>query len=115
MHYQLDLSPFGLKYKHTCMIAWQQQCAAEAQTCCTLTSVPKYPHVEYVVLLPCCAPKLSHTYVTCLQGNWAAFEAKMKEAKCSDAAVAAFKQNYDQLVAGVTGLVSLNRYELDNG
>lgn len=39
----------------------------------------------------------------------------MKEAKCSDAAVAAFKQNYDQLVAGVTGLVSLNRYEHDAG
>lgn len=39
----------------------------------------------------------------------------MKEAKCSDAAVAAFKQNYDQLVAGVTGLVSLDRYEHDDG
>jgi hypothetical protein len=30
----------------------------------------------------------------------------MKAAGCSEAAIAAFKQNYDQLVAGVTGLVS---------
>jgi hypothetical protein len=29
----------------------------------------------------------------------------MREAKLSDAAIGAFKQNYDQLVAGVTGLV----------
>ncbi|KAF8060290.1 hypothetical protein HT031_004825 [Scenedesmus sp. PABB004] len=36
---------------------------------------------------------------------WPAFEAKMREAKCSDAAIGAFKANYDQLVAGATGLV----------
>ena len=29
----------------------------------------------------------------------------MKAGKLSDAAIAAFKRNYDQLVAGVTGLV----------
>lgn len=39
------------------------------------------------------------------ESNWPDFEAKMKEANLSDAAIAAFKQNYDQLVAGVTGLV----------
>lgn len=37
--------------------------------------------------------------------NWEQFEAKMKSAGLSEAAIAAFKQNYDQLVAGVTGLV----------
>lgn len=37
--------------------------------------------------------------------NWPAFEEKMKAAGLSEAAVGAFKQNYDQLVAGVTGLV----------
>lgn len=42
-----------------------------------------------------------------LQGDWAAFEAKMKDANCSEAAIGAFKRNYDQLVAGVTGLVRL--------
>ena len=31
---------------------------------------------------------------------------KMKEAGLSQAAIDAFKQNYEQLVAGVTGLVS---------
>lgn len=40
-----------------------------------------------------------------LQGHWPAFEAKMRDGKLSDAAIGAFKQNYDQLVAGVTGLV----------
>eukprot|EP00878_Enallax_costatus_P000468 GHUV01000560.1.p1 GENE.GHUV01000560.1~~GHUV01000560.1.p1 ORF type:complete len:478 (+),score=117.87 GHUV01000560.1:292-1725(+) len=40
-----------------------------------------------------------------MPGNWGAFEAKMKQANCSEAAIGAFKQNYDQLVAGVTGLV----------
>ena len=33
-------------------------------------------------------------------------EAKMKEAGLSQAAIKAFKENYEQLVAGVTGLVS---------
>ncbi len=36
---------------------------------------------------------------------FAAFVAKSKAAGLSDAAIAAFKSNYDQLVAGVTGLV----------
>jgi hypothetical protein len=40
------------------------------------------------------------------QAAWPAFEAKMRAAGLSDAAVGAFKANYDQLVAGVTGLVS---------
>lgn len=34
------------------------------------------------------------------------FKAKMEAAGLSEAAIAAFKMNYDQLVAGVTGLVS---------
>ena len=34
------------------------------------------------------------------------FRAKMDAAGLSEAAIAAFKRNYDQLVAGVTGLVS---------
>jgi hypothetical protein len=38
--------------------------------------------------------------------NWEQFVEKMKSAGLSEAAIAAFKQNYDQLVAGVTGLVS---------
>ncbi len=33
------------------------------------------------------------------------FKAKMEAAGLSEAAIAAFKMNYDQLVAGVTGLV----------
>ncbi|KAF6255969.1 UDP-glucose pyrophosphorylase [Scenedesmus sp. NREL 46B-D3] len=37
--------------------------------------------------------------------NWEQFVEKMKAANLSEAAIAAFKQNYDQLVAGVTGLV----------
>ncbi|KAG2486041.1 hypothetical protein HYH03_015248 [Edaphochlamys debaryana] len=41
-----------------------------------------------------------------MTGSFDAFEAKMKAAKLSDAAIAAFKKNYDQLVAGVTGMVS---------
>lgn len=45
-----------------------------------------------------------------LQGHWPAFEAKMRDAKLSDAAIGAFKQNYDQLVAGVTGLVSIEAF-----
>eukprot|EP00879_Flechtneria_rotunda_P019965 GHRR01020986.1.p2 GENE.GHRR01020986.1~~GHRR01020986.1.p2 ORF type:complete len:151 (+),score=50.33 GHRR01020986.1:214-666(+) len=44
--------------------------------------------------------------------QWPAFEAKMKEAKLSNAAIGAFKMNYDQLVAGVTGLVPENDIDL---
>uniref|UniRef100_A0A7R9V765 UTP--glucose-1-phosphate uridylyltransferase n=1 Tax=Chlamydomonas euryale TaxID=1486919 RepID=A0A7R9V765_9CHLO len=39
------------------------------------------------------------------QGNFAAFEEKMRAKGLGDAAVCAFKRNYDQLVAGATGLV----------
>ncbi len=35
------------------------------------------------------------------------FEEKMKAAGLSEAAIGAFRLNYEQLVAGVTGLVSL--------
>lgn len=38
--------------------------------------------------------------------QWNKFEAKMMEAGLSGAAMDAFKHNYDQLIAGVTGLVS---------
>ncbi|PNW84329.1 hypothetical protein CHLRE_04g229700v5 [Chlamydomonas reinhardtii] len=41
-----------------------------------------------------------------MAGDFAAFEAKMKAANLSQAAIAAFKKNYDQLVAGVTGMVA---------
>jgi len=34
-----------------------------------------------------------------------AFEAKMKADQCSDAAIAAFRHNYEQLVQGVTGMI----------
>jgi UTP--glucose-1-phosphate uridylyltransferase/phosphoglucomutase len=34
-----------------------------------------------------------------------AFEQKMKADGCNDAAIAAFKHNYDQLVAGADGMV----------
>ncbi|GFR41711.1 hypothetical protein Agub_g2461 [Astrephomene gubernaculifera] len=40
-----------------------------------------------------------------MAGEFDAFEAKMKNAGLSDAAIAAFKKNYDQLIAGVTGMV----------
>ena len=40
-----------------------------------------------------------------LQPVWSLFEAKMRSKGLSDAAVDAFKHNYEQLVAGVTGLV----------
>jgi hypothetical protein len=36
---------------------------------------------------------------------WEIFEAKMKSKGLSKAAIDAFQQNYEQLVAGVTGLV----------
>lgn len=46
---------------------------------------------------------------TCLamqeESKWPMFEAKMQAAGLSAAAIGAFKQNYDQLVAGVTGMV----------
>ncbi len=35
------------------------------------------------------------------------FQEKMKAAGLSEAAIGAFRQNYEQLVQGVTGLVSL--------
>jgi hypothetical protein len=40
------------------------------------------------------------------ESKWPLFEAKMQAAGLSAAAIGAFKQNYDQLVAGVTGMVS---------
>jgi hypothetical protein len=43
-----------------------------------------------------------------MTGHWHEFEEKCKAAKMSDAAILAFKANYDQLVAGVTGLVRLH-------
>ena len=39
------------------------------------------------------------------QDKWAMFEEKMKAEGLSQAAIGAFKHNYDQLVKGVTGLV----------
>ena len=39
------------------------------------------------------------------------FEEKMKAAGLSDAAIGAFRLNYEQLVAGVTGLVRLMAFE----
>lgn len=41
-----------------------------------------------------------------LQPVWSLFETKMKAAGLSGAAIDAFKHNFEQLVAGVTGLVS---------
>ena len=40
------------------------------------------------------------------KGDFAAFEEKMRAEGLSDAAIDAFRHNYEQLVAGVTGLVS---------
>ena len=40
---------------------------------------------------------------------WELFEAKMAKAGLSEAAKGAFKLNYEQLVAGVTGLVGAAR------
>jgi hypothetical protein len=40
------------------------------------------------------------------EGDFAPFEQKMRAEGLSDAAVDAFRHNYEQLVAGVTGLVS---------
>ena len=39
--------------------------------------------------------------------KFAAYEQRMKKQNLSQAAIDAFKANYDQLVSGVTGLVSL--------
>jgi hypothetical protein len=39
------------------------------------------------------------------QDQWPAFVEKMKARGLSEAAVGAFKRNFDQLVAGVTGMV----------
>ena len=41
-------------------------------------------------------------------GDFSAFEEKMRKADLSQAAIDAFRLNYEQLVAGVTGLVRLN-------
>lgn len=43
------------------------------------------------------------------QSQWPAFEAKLRAKGLGDAAVAAFKLNYDQLVAGVDGLVRVGQ------
>jgi hypothetical protein len=40
------------------------------------------------------------------EGDFAPFEEKMRAEGLSDAAIDAFRHNYEQLVAGVTGLVS---------
>jgi hypothetical protein len=39
------------------------------------------------------------------EGQWPAFEAKMRKEGLSQAAIDAFKHNYQQLVQGVTGMV----------
>lgn len=53
-----------------------------------------------------CKQEALLTSTTLVQAsNWEQFVEKMKAANLSEAAIAAFKQNYDQLVAGVTGLV----------
>lgn len=41
--------------------------------------------------------------------NWPVFEKKMRDAGQSDASIAAFRHNYEQLVSGVTGLVRSGR------
>lgn len=43
--------------------------------------------------------------------TWPLFEKKMRDANLSDAAIDAFKHNYDQLVAGVTGLIGEDAIE----
>lgn len=40
------------------------------------------------------------------EGDFAPFEEKMRAEGLSDAAIDAFRHNYEQLVAGATGLVS---------
>ncbi len=42
-----------------------------------------------------------------LQDQWPAYEEKMRGRGLSEAAIGAFKRNFDQLVAGVTGMVGL--------
>ena len=37
------------------------------------------------------------------------FEKKMKDAGLTEAAIAAFRMNYDQLAGGATGLVSIEQ------
>ena len=41
------------------------------------------------------------------EDKFAAFEAKMKAAGANDASIAAFKKNFQQLMAGVTGMVGI--------
>ena len=43
--------------------------------------------------------------ISCSEQPWELFETKMRAEGLSQAAVDAFKHNYEQLVAGVTGLV----------
>lgn len=40
------------------------------------------------------------------KGDFGPFEKKMKDEGLSDAAIDAFRHNYEQLIAGVTGLVT---------
>ena len=54
-------------------------------------------------LLNCLVARASPSILD--RAKFAAFEAKMKAQGLSMAAIAAFKSNYDQLVAGATGLV----------
>jgi hypothetical protein len=46
-----------------------------------------------------------HVVLIVIQPQFEAFEVKMKAHGLSVAAISAFKSNYDQLVAGVTGFV----------
>ena len=41
-------------------------------------------------------------------GDFGPFEEKMRKEGLSDAAIDAFRHNYEQLVAGVTGLVGVS-------
>ena len=45
-------------------------------------------------------------------GDFNAFEEKMRKADLSQAAIDAFRLNYEQLVAGVTGLVSCRIFSI---
>lgn len=55
---------------------------------------------------PADCPIVLYMYVSMQEeSKWPMFEAKMQAAGLSAAAIGAFKQNYDQLVAGVTGMV----------
>ena len=45
------------------------------------------------------------SWTTNVLQNWPKFEAKMQKAGLSNAAMDAFRHNYEQLIAGVSGLV----------